>query len=180
MEEKRSSNLKPTSQSTEKEIPSRLHRSPIQTTSAKSNKGQRENLSSSQDGPPNKNLSKAKKDQTSKTTGSGRNENLNKNTLINKEFSLGNKKADILEGLLRVLREIVNLERELETAKEDLAIRPDFNLFDSFRLFDKKAVGTVSAGDIEQGLNEVGIYPKKEELYLFVRKFDKNADARLK
>ena len=72
------------------------------------------------------------------------------------------------------------LEREIETAREDLAVRSDFNLFDAFRVFDKKGVGAVNAGQIEHGLNELGIYPSKDQLYLFVRKFDKDADAILK
>jgi Ca2+-binding EF-hand superfamily protein len=38
-----------------------------------------------------------------------------------------------------VLKEIVFLERGVEQAKIDLALKSDFNLLDAFRMFDMKA-----------------------------------------
>ncbi len=90
------------------------------------------------------------------------------------------KEGDLLEGLLKVLREMVYLEREVEVAKEDLALKSDFNLFDAFRVFDKEGAGTISAGEVELGLNDLGIYPSKDQLYLLVRKFDRDSDTVLK
>jgi len=90
------------------------------------------------------------------------------------------KEGDLLEGLLKVLREMVYLEREVEVAKEDLALKSDFNLFDAFRLFDKEGAGTISAGEVELGLNDLGIYPSKDQLYLLVRKFDRDSDTILR
>jgi len=87
------------------------------------------------------------------------------------------REGDLLEALLRVLREMVYLEREVEVAKEDLALKSDFNLFDAFRLFDKEGNGTISAGEIELGLNNLGLYPSKDQLYLLVRKFDRDSDT---
>jgi hypothetical protein len=40
--------------------------------------------------------------------------------------------------LINVLREIVFLEREVESAKIDLALKSDFNLKDAFRMFDSR------------------------------------------
>jgi len=37
-----------------------------------------------------------------------------------------------------VIKEIVFIEREVESAKIDLALKTDFNLVDAFRLFDSK------------------------------------------
>lgn len=59
-------------------------------------------------------------------------------------------------------------------------MRPDFNLLDGFRILDTDAKGTVSAGEIQIALNLLGIFPNKNELYLLIRKFDKDNDGRLR
>jgi Ca2+-binding EF-hand superfamily protein len=82
--------------------------------------------------------------------------------------------------LVKVFREIINLEREVELAKQDLALRADYNVFDTFRLFDKKGKGSVSVSEIEEGFNDLGIFPNKEDLYLFIRRFDRDGDGRLR
>jgi len=149
-----------------------LQRSPIQTFSARSGSQKdktsplRSEIRSPQQGSDKKSIR-----STMKKSFIGE---------LRREGTLRDRDSDRLEGLLRVLKEIVVLEREVETAKEDLALRSDFNLFDAFRIFDRKGTGTVSAGQIEQGLNELGIFPSKDQLFLFVRKFDKDADAILK
>lgn len=38
--------------------------------------------------------------------------------------------------LVNLLKEIIFLEREVESSKIDLALKSDFNLKDAFRLFD--------------------------------------------
>lgn len=40
--------------------------------------------------------------------------------------------------MINFLKEIVFLEREVESAKIDLALKSDFNLKDAFRMFDSK------------------------------------------
>lgn len=42
------------------------------------------------------------------------------------------------------LKQIMFVEREIEAQKIELALRPDFNLVDAFRLFDVKAMGGCS------------------------------------
>ena len=88
--------------------------------------------------------------------------------------------SDWFKDLMRIFREIINLEKELEIVKEDLCLRKDFNLFDAFRHFDKRAHGSITVGDVEEGLAELDIYPNREDLYLFVRRFDRDADGRLR
>ena len=50
-----------------------------------------------------------------------------------------------LEEFTKVLKEIVFSEREVESAKIELALKSDFNLFDAFRMFDFKGLGEVAA-----------------------------------
>jgi len=88
--------------------------------------------------------------------------------------------VDISAELVRVFREVINLEREVELAKQDLALRADYNVLDTFRLFDRKGKGMISPGEIEEAFNELGIFPNKEDLYLFIRRFDRDNDGRLR
>lgn len=50
-----------------------------------------------------------------------------------------------IEEFTKVLKEIVFSEREVESAKIELALKSDFNLFDAFRMFDFKGAGDVTA-----------------------------------
>lgn len=73
---------------------------------------------------------------------------------------------------MRALREQISLEKELENAKISLTQRPDFNLYDAFRIFDIDAKGYVSYTDLKAGLSEIGVYPSVEELELFIKRYD--------
>jgi Ca2+-binding EF-hand superfamily protein len=44
----------------------------------------------------------------------------------------------------KFLKDTIYIERELETAKIDLSLKPDFNLLDSFRLLDPCQKGFVT------------------------------------
>ncbi len=48
----------------------------------------------------------------------------------------------------RVLKDNIFLERELESAKIEVALKPDFNLLDAFKIFDTRGTGNVSVQDI--------------------------------
>jgi Ca2+-binding EF-hand superfamily protein len=55
-------------------------------------------------------------------------------------------------------------------------MKPDFNIFDAFRIFDIDSKGWVSFTDLKYGLNEIGIYPASSELELYFKRYDKNGD----
>ena len=41
-------------------------------------------------------------------------------------------------------------------------------------------MGQITISDLKMGLNDIGIYPGYEELELFVKRYDKNNDLRLR
>jgi len=90
------------------------------------------------------------------------------------------KDANPLSSLMFVFKELINLEREVEFAKQDLALRSDFNLMDSFRLFDKKGKGLITVREFENVFHEFDLYPAKEDLYLLIKRLDKDGDGKLK
>ena len=94
--------------------------------------------------------------------------------------TLLNKNKDMNEQLLLYFNEFIKLEQEIEVSKQELALRPDYNLFDAFRIFDSKGRGLISVSDIELGCQELGIYPNKEDIYLLIKRFDRDGDGKLR
>ena len=82
--------------------------------------------------------------------------------------------------MIHTLKQFVLLDKDLEVAKQDLALRPDFNILDFFRTFDEEDSGALGSAEVEAGMRRYGIYPNREELYLFVRRFDKDNDGKLR
>jgi len=82
--------------------------------------------------------------------------------------------------LIQTLKQFIILDKDLEVAKQDLALKSDFNLLDFFRTFDVVSRGTVSAKEFEAGLIKYGIYPNKDELTLLFKKMDLDNDGLLR
>lgn len=57
-----------------------------------------------------------------------------------------------LQEFTKVLREIVFIEREVESAKIELALKTDFNLYDLFKMIDVRGVGELNQKDLEMAL----------------------------
>ena len=49
-----------------------------------------------------------------------------------------------LEEFVRALKDIVFAEREVESAKIELALKSDFNIVDAFKMLDLRGIGAVS------------------------------------
>jgi Ca2+-binding EF-hand superfamily protein len=84
------------------------------------------------------------------------------------------------EHLANALKEQVELDKELEQAKNKLALQEDFNLFDAFRFFDQTEKGYVTKFDVKEGMNDFHVFPSTNELYLIMKKYNKDADGLLK
>ena len=59
-------------------------------------------------------------------------------------------------------------------------MKPDFNLYDAFKIFDTAALGWITISDLKSGLASIGIYASYDELELFFKRYDKNRDGRLR
>jgi Ca2+-binding EF-hand superfamily protein len=89
-------------------------------------------------------------------------------------------RLDVEDELIRSLKEQISLERELESAKIAVVQKPDFNLYDCFRLFDLDSNGYISFSELRRGLADLGVYAAYEEMELFFNRYDKNEDGRLR
>ncbi|KAL4487559.1 hypothetical protein ABPG72_017348 [Tetrahymena utriculariae] len=106
----------------------------------------------------------------------GFNQTATSNLNISKSPMRGNEE----EHLVRALKEQIVLDRDVEELKNQLSFRHDFNAEDAFRIFDKKARGYISKFEFELSLNDIGIYPTKDELHLFYKRYDRDNDGLLK
>ena len=70
------------------------------------------------------------------------------------------------------LRKLMLAESQIESAKINLALNPDFNCEDAFRLFEFNGRGFLDANDLKCGLNCIGVYPTDHEVRLLMKRFD--------
>lgn len=61
-----------------------------------------------------------------------------------------------------------------------MAFRQDFNAEDAFRIFDRKGRGFISKLEFELAVNDIGIFPTRDELHLFFKRYDRDNDGLLK
>jgi Ca2+-binding EF-hand superfamily protein len=88
-------------------------------------------------------------------------------------------KFDEEEELVCALKEQLKLEKELEDAKITLTTCADFNLMDAFQVVDKHSKGWITGPELIEALAEFGSFPHKDDVYLFVRRYDSDSDGRL-
>lgn len=79
--------------------------------------------------------------------------------------------------LTSLFNEQIKISRDLEKLKIELSIRPDFNLIDSFRMFDLSDRGSVSVNEFESTLKELGLMIVRDEVYLLIRHYSSIHDS---
>lgn len=90
-----------------------------------------------------------------------------------------NLKFDEEEELVGAMREYIRLELEVDESKSRIADAPDFNLMDGFQMLDKYSKGWVTAPELIEALGDLGAYPHRDDVHLFVRRFDRDGDGRI-
>ncbi len=72
---------------------------------------------------------------------------------------------------------MINLDRELDSIREQLQIKSDFAYIDSFIIMDIHELGVLPRQDFENGLIELGVFPTKDELRLLFNRFDNSKNG---
>lgn len=67
----------------------------------------------------------------------------------------------------------------MERQKQSLAEQSDYNLMDGFQMMDEKNLGWVAAPQVLQFLIINGVFAHKDDVYHFVRRFDRDMDSKL-
>ena len=74
--------------------------------------------------------------------------------------------------LVVYLRDLLDLENQLDAAKIDLISKPDFNLVDAFRLFDFTGRGWSTFEEVREGLATLRVFPTTADLDLVFQRYD--------
>lgn len=53
-------------------------------------------------------------------------------------------------------------------------------MFDAFKIFDISSRGYITLSDLKEGLNNIGVFPSLEELELFIKRYDRDHDHRVR
>ena len=77
------------------------------------------------------------------------------------------------------LKELIDLENKLESAKEALSFRPDFTLHDAFKIFDLSCFGRIGSVDIKDTFASFGVFITLDEARLIMSRFDRDRDETL-
>ena len=95
-----------------------------------------------------------------------------------KKISLMKPKEE--DEFVKALKDQINNNRELESLKNVLALRKDFNIHDIFHIFDKNNNGYITEKEFLAGLNKFNIKPNKVESFLIMKRLDRNFDGTIK
>ena len=84
----------------------------------------------------------------------------------------------------KLLKDIIFLERELESSKIELTLKPDFNLLDAFKMIDIHNIGWVTLPELSENLHRILEIDTlsmdgMENIKLLFRRYDTNNDGRM-
>ena len=90
------------------------------------------------------------------------------------------RNREIEEHLKTIFKVQLELQGRIERIKVSLSLKTDFNMIDAFRIFDRDGKGTATTYEIQAGLQELGLQVTDQELALFMKRFDKDGDNKLR
>ena len=80
-----------------------------------------------------------------------------------------------MEEFIKMVKDIIFQEREVESAKIELALKSDFNLTDAFNQINLSRSGTISSADLREGLmRNLGFIDfTTDDLQMLYKRFDR-------
>lgn len=84
------------------------------------------------------------------------------------------------ENFISLLRNVIEIENDIEKIKLDLVLRTDFNIEDGFRIFELDSRGYINDLDLKYGLNSLDVFPSAEEINLLMRRYDLRGEGVLR
>jgi Ca2+-binding EF-hand superfamily protein len=85
-----------------------------------------------------------------------------------------------LREVVSIMQEEIKSSHSLDSIRNNLALKHDFNLIDAFRMFDLQDNGFITLMDVENCLARFGLRPSQDEIYLLIRHYSRLQDSRLR
>jgi len=83
--------------------------------------------------------------------------------------------------LAKIFKDTIFLERELESAKIELTLKPDYNLLDAFRMLDTTGKGYITPTSLLESLWKLHKLDDitQDDVFLFFRRYDSKSKGML-
>ena len=94
--------------------------------------------------------------------------------------SVGSSNSNETRDLAGFLGSLMNYEGEIERMKQDLALRPDFNIVDLFVFFDEEQKGFCSLEEFQETLRKLELFVQEKEALLLIKRLDKGGSGTMK
>ncbi|OMJ89682.1 hypothetical protein SteCoe_8134 [Stentor coeruleus] len=103
-------------------------------------------------------------------------------TLNSSQYQNQNSRPNPIElnEVVSGFKEEIKISREIESCKNNLSLKHDFNLVDAFRMFDQHDLGMIGISDMENTLSYFSFRASRDELYLLVKHYSRLQDNRLR
>ena len=82
--------------------------------------------------------------------------------------------------LVATLTDLLSMETDLEKNRIDLALKPDFNMTDLFRMFDIENKGYITFDEFKSALSMFHIFPTRDDAFLLFKRYETVAEGVLK
>ena len=90
-----------------------------------------------------------------------------------------NQAPSLVFQMVKTIQKIIEIEKDNENFKQSLVLRPDFDIAQFFAFFDNGCLGSISPLEFKSGLEELGVIPHKEDLYLIMKNYNRDVLGRL-
>lgn len=81
----------------------------------------------------------------------------------------------------KYIKELIQVESSLETNKNEVALKSDFNMEDVFTIFEKYNKGFISEFDFKDGLNRYfSLFPLSDEISVLFKRYDNEKNLSLR
>ena len=77
-----------------------------------------------------------------------------------------------LQEFIKYIKFVLEGENKIENIKIELAENKEFNVEDTFRLFERNGRGFLDLDDLKYGLGVLSVYPSDFDLRIFLKRFD--------
>jgi len=90
------------------------------------------------------------------------------------------KQREVSRELSLAMEEQLGYERRFEKAKQELALRFDFNLVDAFKVFDWTDKGYVTMPEFYDGMKDLGVAASYSEISQLFKRLSSNLDGKVR
>ena len=79
--------------------------------------------------------------------------------------------------MIEAIQDYIKLEKDMERMKIDISIKDDYNLIDAFGVIDKNGKGYITASELKEALEDLGVNFTIDEIHLIFERINTSGDG---